>query len=166
MQRGGLYLLIFGLLLIILSTVFTVNLFVKTRTDILEAEAIEKKSFDREASPPASTWTRFISDKKIVKDYYPANEIILAWDLVEADKLKDTLYRVAFENLDRYQYFCLVQVLNSHKIKRSIEKVNDSYTVILSLYSPAAADVLMKELGEYDIDGTISKYKSEIKYTH
>ena len=165
MKRGSLYLLIFGFLLIIFSAAFTVNLFLKTRTDILEAEAIEKKSFDRRESPPTSTWTRFISDKKIVKDYYPANEIILAWDLVEADKLKDTLYRVAFENLDRYQYFCLVQVLNSHNIKRSIEKVNDSYSVILSLFSPAAADVLMTELKEYDIDGKITKYKSEIKYT-
>lgn len=165
MGRGGLYLFIFGLLLIILSSAFTVNLFLSTKTDLLEAEPIEEKSFDRSKAPPASTWTRFISDKKVVKDYYPANEIILAWDLVEADKLKDTLYRVAFENLDRYQYFCLVQVLNSHKIKRSIEKVNDSYTVILSLYSPAAADVLMTELNEYDIDGKITKYKSEIKYT-
>ena len=166
MRRGGLYLFIFGLLLIILSSVFTVNLFFKTKTDLLEAEPIEKKSFERPQTDSGYTWTRFMSEKKIVKDYYPANEIILSWDLVEADKLKDTLYQVAFENLDKYQYFCLVQVLNSHNIRRSIEKVNDSYRVILSLYSPSAAEVLMKELREYDIDGKISKYKSQIKYNH
>jgi len=164
MKKGGLYLFIFGLLLIILSSVFTLNLFIKTKTDLLEAEPIEKKSFERPKTDSGPAWTRFMSEKKIVKDYYPANEIILSWDLVEADKLKDTLYKVAFENLDKYQYFCLVQVLNSHNIRRSIEKVNDSYRVILSLYSPSAAEVLMKELKEYDIDGKISKYKSQIKY--
>jgi len=164
MRAGALYLLIFGLLFLILSALFTVNTFIKSKTDLADDEPVARGVPAKSPDAPASGWTRFISEKVIVKDYYPANEIILSWDLVEADKLKDTLYKVSFENLDKYQYFCLIQVLNSHNVRRSIEKVNDTYHVILSLYSPAAADVLMQELAEYDIQGNISKYKSEIKY--
>ena len=76
MRRGGLYLFIFGLLLIILSSVFTVNLFFKTKTDLLEAEPIEKKSFERPQTDSGYTWTRFMSEKKIVKDY-TANELFM-----------------------------------------------------------------------------------------
>jgi hypothetical protein len=164
MRAGALYLLILGLLFLILSALFTINVFLKSKTDILDDEAPVRGVGAKVSETPDSVWNRFVSEKVIVKDYYPANEIILSWDLVEADKLKDTLYKVAFENLDKYQYFCLNQVLNNHNVRRSIEKVNDTYHVILSLYSPAAADVLMQELAEYDIQGNISKYKSEIKY--
>jgi len=164
MRAGALYLLLFGLLFLILSVLFTVNIFVTSKTELPDDHPVARGMTAKTAEAPVSGWTRFISEKAIVKDYYPANEIILSWDLVEADKLRDTLYKVAFENLDKYQYFCLIQVLNSHNVRRSIEKVNDTYHVILSLYSPAAADVLMQELAEYDIQGNISKYKSEIKY--
>jgi len=163
MKKGGLYLLIFGLLLIIFSSVFTFNVFFKSKTDDFEFKITEKTDQPKNHEEPSS-WSKLLSEKESIKDYYPSSEIILSWDLVEADKKKDTLYKITFEKLDKYQYFCLLQVLNNNNIKRTIEKIDDTYRIYLSLYSKSAAEILLKELKEYDIEGRISKYKSEIKY--
>jgi len=159
------YALVFGLVLLALSGAFTVNMFMTSKTDLLEAEGPKVGLKTTPEEEPSSGWTTFMKESDTIRDYYPADEITLSWDLVEADRLKETLYRVTFDNLDRYQYFCLTQVLNTHKIKRSIERVGEHYRIYLSLHSPDAAQVLMNELKEYDISGTVSQYKTGIKYT-
>lgn len=164
MKGSSLYFLIFGLLLLLFSIIFTLNVVFKTQTDFFHVAPIEKKIVEEKPGEEEPGWTRYISEKEPEKELFPAEEIILSWDLVKADTLKDTLYKMSFQGLDKYQYFCLVQVLNSHQIKRSIEKKGDEYRIYLSLYSPSAAKVLLNELKEYDIYGQITKYKSEIKY--
>lgn len=165
MQRGGLYLLLFGLILLALSAAFAMNLFFESRTDLFEVDSPGPKAYTPESPERDSGWIGRMQGQKKPQNYYPAEEIVLAWDLVDADKKRQTLYKVSFESLDRYQYFCLIQVLNTHKIKRSIHKEGERYTIYLSLYSPHAANVLVEELKGYDIYATVAPYKSEINYT-
>ena len=165
MKSGGMYLLVFGLVLLLLSVAFTINIFFTSKTDLLKAEGPKVGLKTVPEGDDKTGWTTFMKQNEAVRDYYPTDEITLSWDLVEADRLKETLYKVTFDNLDQYQYFCLIQVLNNRKIKRSIEKAGEHYRIYLSLHSPDAAQVLMDELKEYDIYGTVSKYKTGIKYT-
>ncbi|MDQ1339094.1 MAG: hypothetical protein QG567_244 [Campylobacterota bacterium] len=163
MKKEGLYLLIFGLLFIAFSIFFTINIFLKSKSDFFDI-TITKETNQSVATQEPSGWSKLMSERKNSEYHYPSNEIMLSWDLVDADKKKDTLYKVTFEKLDKYQYFCLLQVLDKNGIKRFIEKNDGSYKIYLSLHSKSAAEILLKELKEYDIEGIISKYKSEIKY--
>jgi len=84
--------------------------------------------------------------------------------LVDSELKRATLYKLIVENIDEYQYFCLMQVLENKHIKKQIIRENDKFNIYVNLHNKSAANVLLKELSEYDINAKIVKFKDKIRY--
>jgi hypothetical protein len=160
-KQSGIYVFIFASLLLVLALFFSIRLF--NGTLFFQEPDYVKKTFVPKAKDE-QTWLMFMQDHNVSHSFYPVKEIELSWDLVDPQQKKEQLYKLSFDYLDSYQYFCLIQVLKQHKLNRTIEKLGNGYLVFLDLHSFASADTLLKELKYYDIDGVITPYMSNVQY--
>ena len=160
MRGTNLYYFIFGFVLLFMSSFFAYNITTNVKID----STVEKqKKLVLKKEPKQKSWSIFLKENKITKDRYPADEIILAWDLVDSDSKKETLYRLSIEEIDQYQYFCLMQVLKDKNIKKQIKQENGVYKIYINLHSASAAKLIVNELIAYDIDAKISKIRAPLK---
>jgi hypothetical protein len=137
-----------------MSSFFAYNTVINSK---IHSVVEEQKKLVIKEEPKKKSWSIFLKENKITKDRYPADEIMLIWDLVDSSLRKETLYRLSVEGIDRYQYFCLMQVLENKKIKKQIKKENNLYKIYINLHNSSAAKLLIDELMAYDIDAKISK---------
>ena len=146
-----------------MSAFFAYNIITNSKID---SRVKEQKKLTIKKEPKQGSWSIFLKENKITKDRYPADEIVLVWDLIEPGIKKETLYRLSIEGVDKYQYFCLMQVLQNKNIKKQIKKENDIYKIYINLHSSSAAKLIVNELMAYDIDAKISKIKTDVVYGH
>ena len=66
--------------------------------------------------------------------------------------------------LDKYQLFCLKQVLKELNLSSVINKVDtNKYDLYLTFYSKDAGKILLNKLQEYDIYGIIKQIKRPLQ---
>ena len=146
-----------------MSAFFAYNIITNSKID---SRVKEQKKLTIKKEPKQGSWSIFLKENKITKDRYPADEIVLVWDLIEPGIKKETLYRLSIEGVDKYQYFCLMQVLQNKNIKKQIKKESGMYKIYINLHSSSAAKLIVNELMAYDIDAKISKIKTDVVYGH
>jgi len=164
LNRGGVYLLITGALLLFLSILFTLKLFLSDKSDNYEPDFQKYPFATSKQDVNGTDWFGSLRKKERLTNHYPVEEIGMEWTLVDPSEKKERLYKLSFEKMNGYQYFCLKQVLDHHRLKRSVHRINDHYNLYVSLYSLAAANALMKELAQYDLYGEMTPYETDIQY--
>jgi hypothetical protein len=165
MKQGGFYIVLFASILFLLSVAFSLKQFFSVKSDAsiahnaIEAEA-KLKPLMLEKEPEIGLF----QNRQKPKNLYPTSEVMFSWDLVPSGNKKEYLYKLHMEDLNKYQFFCLEQVLDHHHLKRTMEKNRNNYDVYLDLHNRAAANALAAELREYDIKSQISTFETEVQY--
>lgn len=82
-----------------------------------------------------------------------ADEYHLSWDLVDPSFTKIRVFELTYNNLDKFQYSCLNQVLDEKKIKRESKLIDKKHHVKITLKEQTKAENLLALLDSYDING-------------
>ena len=157
-KRGGTYLTVFSLLLLLLALFFSIAKLSQEPKLPPVQPVIEPKSLAERPFPePDAGWlgkSANLSQKSLL---YPAEEIYLQWDLVPPGFRKEPIYRLRFPPLDQYQLSCLNQVIENRELKTDLRREEDRFMMELTLKDRRAAESLLDELKHYDIRGTLEK---------
>jgi len=155
-RESSIYLVLFALVLLFLSLVFLVQKTGETQVRFV-APSTDINTTETPQEAPVASWLKRLSGSQVKDNRYPAPEITLAWDLVPPQKRLERVFLLSFPSLDRYQFFCLDQVLTEKGIIRAVSQTDTGYNVYVSLKTETAARSLKRELARYDIYATMTQ---------
>lgn len=103
-------------------------------------------------------WIGRGSQRGDVSYIFPATEMqvrLMFSDSIKRDARE--IFRVNVGVVDDYQFFCINQVLTSHRIEYSYYKIGDSVWLVVASPNETILRGILEQLRHYDIDYTISK---------
>lgn len=125
-----------------------------------EFSAIDTKNKNEDSAKLAylSNWVGKISKKSDIPFVYPATELQVKLSLAkEPPSDEKNVYQVKVGAISDYQFFCINQVLEAHRIQYSYYKIGENMWFSVTTKDEQYLKNVLEKLKHYEINYALSK---------
>lgn len=97
-------------------------------------------------------WLTKVEQKSEIGNFL-ADEFHLNWDLVDPEFTKIRVFLIRYQDIDKYQFACLSQVLKEEGIEGDVTEKESSYLVNIAIKDRQKAKRVIYLLDRYNIAG-------------